>query len=473
MLLAIEKNMTEENTILDRLRAQRVLIVGLGATGLSCARFLVAQGVEVVVTDNRVNPPGLEVLSRELSGTTVFVGGFEADAFERADVLLLSPGVSLREPLVAEARARGAEILGDVELFARLVRAPVIAITGSNGKSTVTTLVGEMARAAGRHVALGGNIGVPVLDLLDQSDDQPAHDLYVLELSSFQLETTHSLETVAATILNISEDHMDRYTSLADYVAAKARVFHGSDALIVNRDDARVTATLDMLRCGRRLIHFGLQPAAEGDFGLCDKRGEEWLCLGHEALMPVARLRLRGRHNLANALAALALGQAAGLPMTAMLGTLQHFGGLPHRCQWLGEYQGVNWYNDSKATNVGAALAAINGVEAEHIVLIAGGQGKGQDFTPLAGPLAQRARAVVLLGEDGGVIEAALQRVLGADAPNLCHVQDMSEAVTCAARIARPGDAVLLSPACASFDMFSGFEQRGEVFMEQVEGQLK
>ncbi len=472
-MLATKNNMTEDNSILDRLRRQRVLIVGLGATGLSCARFLAAQGVEVAITDSRANPPGLEVLQRELSDTAVFIGGFEVGAFERADVLLLSPGVSLREPLVAEARARGVEILGDVELFARLVSAPVIAITGSNGKSTVTTLVGAMARAAGRHVALGGNIGTPVLDLLGQADAQPAHDLYVLELSSFQLETTHNLETVAATILNISEDHMDRYTSLADYTAAKARIFHGSDVLIVNRDDARVTATLEMLRCGRRLIHFGLQPAAEGDFGVIEKAGEDWLSLGNEALMPVAGLRMRGRHNLANALAALALGQAAGLPMSAMLEALQNFGGLAHRCQWLGQYRGVNWYNDSKATNVGAAIAAINGVEAEKIVLIAGGQGKGQDFAPLVEPLRQRARAVVLLGEDSALIEAALQNLVTADGLNIRHAQNMAEAVKTAAELAQSGDAVLLSPACASFDMFTGFEQRGEIFKQQVESQLK
>ncbi|VAX11970.1 UDP-N-acetylmuramoylalanine--D-glutamate ligase [hydrothermal vent metagenome] len=472
-MLATENKMTGGNTILDSLRRQRVLIVGLGATGLSCARFLAAQGVEVAVTDSRANPPGLDVLQKELSDTAVFVGGFESGAFERADVLLLSPGVSLREPLVAEARARGVEILGDVELFARLVAAPVIAITGSNGKSTVTTLVGAMAQAAGRHVALGGNIGTPVLDLLNPAKAQLAHDLYVLELSSFQLETTQSLETVAATILNISEDHMDRYASLADYTAAKARIFHGSEVLIVNRDDARVAATLEMLRCGRRLIHFGLQPAAKGDFGVFEQGGENWLCLGDEALMPVADLHLRGQHNLANALAALALGQAAGLPMAAMLETLQHFGGLPHRCQWLGEYRGVGWYNDSKATNVGAAIAAISGVEAEKIVLIAGGQGKGQDFTPLVEPLRQRARAVVLLGEDSGVIEAALQNSFTADALSLRHVQNMAEAVSLAAELAQTGDAVLLSPACASFDMFAGFEQRGEVFMHQVESQLK
>ena len=462
-MLAMKKNMADENDILENLRQQRVLIVGLGATGLSCARFLSRYGVEVAITDSRSNPPGLDDLQQLLPDVAVFVGGFEPEVFVRADVLLLSPGVSLREPLVVEARARGAEVMGDVELFAHLVKVPVIAITGSNGKSTVTTLVGMMAEMAGREVAVGGNIGTPVLDLLDEK-----YNFYVLELSSFQLETTHSLETVAATILNISEDHMDRYASLADYSAAKARIFQGSSTLIVNSDDQRVTAMLEILGRGCRLIHFGLQAPATADFGICEYAGEDWLCLGDEKLLPVAKLRIRGRHNLANALAALALGQAAGLPMKAMLKALQNFSGLAHRCQWLGEYSGVDWYNDSKATNVGAAMAAIEGVEAEKLVLIAGGQGKGQDFTPLAEPLLQRVRAVVLIGEDASQIEAVLPNSL-----NIVQAQNMAEAVKCAADVAQAGDAVLLSPACASFDMFRGFAQRGEIFVEQVERQLK
>ncbi len=466
-MLAMKKNMTEENNILDSLRQQRVLIVGLGATGLSCARFLSRHGVEVAVTDSRANPPGLDILKEALPDTAVFVGGFEASAFERADLLLLSPGVSLREPLVVEARAHGVEIMGDVELFARLVNQPVIAITGSNGKSSVTTLVGMMAEAAGRDVAVGGNIGTPVLDLLDNK-----YDLYVLELSSFQLETTHSLQAVAATILNLSEDHMDRYASLADYTAAKARIFHGSNTLIINRDDPRVTATLELLGAGHQLIHFALRVPAEGEFGICKHKAGDWLCVGTDSgskpLIAVSKLRVGGRHNLANALAALALGKAAGLPMKAMLHALKNFSGLAHRCQWLGEYQGVNWYNDSKATNVGAAIAAIDGVEAEKIVLIAGGQGKDQDFTPLAKVLAQRARAVVLMGEDAQQIKALLP-----DAINSVEVQTMAEAVKCAAERAQAGDAVLLSPACASFDMFRGFEARGDAFMKQVRQQFK
>ncbi|MDH3949340.1 MAG: UDP-N-acetylmuramoyl-L-alanine--D-glutamate ligase, partial [Gammaproteobacteria bacterium] len=405
--------MAEDKSFLHK----RILIVGLGTTGLSCARFLNAQGAEIAVTDSRTAPPSLESLRNELPDIAVFVGGFDAEAFARADCLVVSPGVSLREPLIIEARARGVEILGDVEIFAHYALAPVIAITGSNGKSTVTSLVAEMARESGLKTAMGGNIGTPVLDLLAE---QP--DLYVLELSSFQLETTTSLEPAVAVILNISEDHMDRYSSLSDYTAAKVRIYHGEGALVVNRDDAQVRATLAMVQHGRPVLRFGLeQPAAE-DFGLCEHAGETWLCRGQERLLPERELKIKGRHNTANALAALALGQLAGLKLSAMLSVLQRFPGLPHRCQWVRERQDVIWYNDSKATNIGAALAAINGISAQKLVLIAGGQGKGQDFSPLRDAVAQHCRAVVLLGEDAARLQQAL-----ADSVPLITVSSMSE----------------------------------------------
>ena len=447
--------MAEDKSFLHK----RILVVGLGATGLSCARFLNAQGAEIAVTDSRNVPPGLETLRDEMPDIAVFVGGFDVDAFMSADVLVVSPGVSLREPLIIEARARGVEILGDVEIFAHYAQAPVIAITGSNGKSTVTSLVAEMARESGLKTAMGGNIGTPVLDLLAE---QP--DLYVLELSSFQLETTTSLEPTAAVILNISEDHMDRYSSLSDYTAAKVRIYHGEGSLVVNRDDAQVRATLAMVQHGRPVVRFGLEQPEAGDFGLCEHEGETWLCRGQERLMPERDLKIKGRHNTANALAALALGQLAGLKRDAMLSVLQRFPGLPHRCQWIRERQGVIWYNDSKATNVGAALAAIQGIPARKLVLIAGGQGKGQDFTPLRDAVTEHCRAIVLLGEDA----ARLQQDL-ADTVSLIMVSSMSEAVTEAAKLAQADDAVLLSPACASFDMFSSYVQRGENFIQAVE----
>jgi UDP-N-acetylmuramoylalanine--D-glutamate ligase len=447
--------MAEDKSFLNK----RILIVGLGATGLSCARFLTSQGAEIAITDSRPKPPSLEILRTELPDVAVFVGGFDPEAFARADCLVVSPGVSLREPLINEARGRGVQILGDIEIFAHFAKAPVIAITGSNGKSTVTTLVAEMARESGLKTAMGGNIGTPALDLLAE---QP--DLYVLELSSFQLETTSSLEPVAAVILNISEDHMDRYSSVSDYTAAKVRIYHGGGGLVINRDDALVRATLAMVQHGRPVVRFGLDEPVEGDFGLCEKDGEAWLCRGGECLLPERELKIKGRHNTANALAALALGEVVGLSLPAMVRILQRFSGLPHRCQWVRERQGVVWYNDSKATNVGAALAAIEGIPAQKLVLIAGGQGKGQDFTSLREAVSVHCRAVVLLGEDASRLQQAL-----VDTVPLIQVSTLGEAVTEAAKLAEPGDAVLLSPACASFDMFKGYADRGAQFVTAVE----
>ena len=447
--------MAEDKSFIQK----RILIVGLGTTGLSCARFLNAQGAEIAVTDSRAAPPSLETLRDELPDIAVFVGGFDAEAFARADCLVVSPGISLREPLIVEARARGVEILGDIEIFAHYAKAPVIAITGSNGKSTVTSLVAEMARESGLTTAMGGNIGTPALDLLAE---QP--ELFVLELSSFQLETTISLEPAAAVILNISEDHMDRYSSLSDYTAAKVRIYHGGGGLVVNRDDARVRSTLAMVQHGRPILRFGLDQPAADDFGLCEHEGETWLCRGENALLPERQLRIKGRHNTANALAALALGQLVGLDLSAMLRVLQRFPGLPHRCQWVRERAGVIWYNDSKATNVGATLAAINGIPARKLVLIVGGQGKGQDFIPLRNAVTEHCRAVVLMGEDA----TRLQTVL-ADTVPLITVSSMNEAVTEAAKLAQADDAVLLSPACASFDMFNDYVQRGEQYILAVE----
>lgn len=458
MIAVMAQNMSlmaEDKSFLNK----RILIVGLGATGLSCARFLTSQGAEIAVTDSRLSPPGLEHLQAELPDIAVFVGGFEPAAFSRADCLVISPGVSLREPLITEARARGVEILGDIEIFARFAEAPVIAITGSNGKSTVTALVAEMARECGVKTAMGGNIGTPVLDLLAEDPE-----LYVLELSSFQLETTASLEAAAATILNISEDHLDRYSSLNDYVAAKIRIYHGNGTLVVNQDDPQVRATLAVVQSNRSIVRFGFAQPAEGDFGLCEAASGPWLCRGTEHLLAEQDIKIKGRHNSANALAALALGEAVGLNMSIMLKVLQRFPGLPHRCQWVAERKDVTWYNDSKATNVGASLAAIDGIPARKLVLIAGGQSKGQDFTPLHEAVEQHCRAVILLGEDAELIEQAL-----INSVPLIKVANLTEAVAEADAQALKGDAVLLSPACASFDMFNSYVERGEKFILAVE----
>lgn len=461
-----EKIQLESESInsMKGLSHKRVLVVGLGKTGLSCARYLSDKGIEVAITDSREHPPALDELQENHPDMAVFIGGFNAEAFERATCLIISPGVSLREPLIAEARARGAEIIGDIELFARNANAPVIAITGSNGKSTVTSLLGEMAKASDMDVRVGGNIGVPALELLHD----PRPDLYVLELSSFQLETTESLNACAAAILNISEDHMDRYHNLNDYTAAKAKVYYGTGTLIVNLDDAAVMATAKLIRQGRDLIGFTVHTPNENEFGICTKDKQEFLCYGTDKLISVAELKIKGKHNVVNALAALALGKEASITFDAMLLALKEFSGLPHRSQWVAEKNGVTWFNDSKATNVGAAIAAINGTEANEIILIAGGQSKGQDFSPLKEVVKNKVKHLILLGEDAELLNSELEGYT-----DVSFVADMTQAVTKANNIAVRGDGVLLSPACASFDMYSGYEQRGEIFIAAVKEVLQ
>ncbi len=439
----------------------KVLVVGLGKTGLSCARHLVAQGSEVAVVDSRDQPPALETLRRELPDVAIFTGGFEDRVFEFADHLVVSPGVSLHEPALAHAIARGVPVLGDIELFARQAQAPVIAITGSNGKSTVTSLVGELVRAAGCDVRVGGNLGTPALELLRESEP----DFYVLELSSFQLETTSSLKAFAAAVLNVSADHMDRYRSLDEYAAAKRRIYHNAKTLVLNRDDPLVAAMPDG---GGDCVWFGLEaPPSPRDFGLLCRDSDCWLARGERKLLQESALRMRGRHNVANALAALALAQAAGIDGEPALQVLREFPGLVHRSQWVAEKNGVTWFNDSKGTNVGATLAAVSGMPGK-VVLIAGGDCKGADFAPLRPVLEHKGRAAVLIGRDAPRLEQALRGALP-----LAQAQDMDDAVRQAADFAQPGDTVLLSPACASLDMYRNYEHRGEVFMDAVQRLLQ
>lgn len=438
----------------------RTLIIGLGKTGLSCARYLAARGIEVAVADDRSEPPGLAALREELPDVAVFLGEYPQHAIQRAQLLVVSPGVSLRHPALTAAAARGQEIIGDIELFARAVRGqatpvPVVAITGANGKSTVTSLLGQMAQAAGRDVRVGGNLGTPALELL--AGDRP--ELYVLELSSFQLESTCSLNAAAATVLNLTPDHMDRYRSLDEYSAAKQRVFRGDGVMVLNADDASVNA---MALPERRVRRFTLATPATGEYGVRQHGGQDWLACGEETLLPVSSLRIPGRHNVANALAALALGAAVNLPMAAMLTTLRAYTGLPHRTQWVAQRDGVTWYNDSKGTNVGATLAALSGMPGQ-VVLIAGGEGKDADFSPLRAVAAAKARAIVLIGRDAALMEAAL-----AGAAPIYHAASMEAAVAQARAVAQAGDTVLLSPACASFDMFDNYEHRGQVFTAAV-----
>jgi UDP-N-acetylmuramoylalanine--D-glutamate ligase len=438
----------------------RTLVVGLGETGLSVARYLSGQGVPVAVVDSRSEPPALERSRADLpADVAVFLGDFSAEAFERAEQIIISPGVSLQEPAIAAAMARGVPVTGDIELFAQAATAPVIAVTGSNGKSTVVTLLGAMARRAGLDVRVGGNIGTPALDLITEQEP----DLYVLELSSFQLETLSSLRPQAAAVLNVSADHMDRYPDLQAYAATKQSIFRQAAVQVFNLDDALVSSLVDRTR-----PHTGFTCSVpdNGNYGLVVIDAQTWLARGSEPIMPASAISMAGQHNLANALAALAMGEAAGIPLASMVETLTEFRGLPHRMQYVGCGNNVRWFNDSKGTNVGAALAAIEGVDGQ-LVLIAGGDGKGADFTPLATALQGKGRAAVLIGKDAGLLETLLQGVVP-----LRRATDMSEAVRFAAELAQPGDSVLLSPACASTDMFRNFEQRGDVYMQAVQEYL-
>jgi UDP-N-acetylmuramoylalanine--D-glutamate ligase len=425
---------------------------------------LLKAGVAVRVLDTRQIPPGLAELRALLPDGAIHLGDWPAAAFVGADEIVVSPGVGLDAPALAAAAARGVPLVGDIELFARAATRPVLAITGSNGKSTVTTLVGELLRGAGLKPAVGGNLGTPALDLL--ADTQA--DAYVLELSSFQLERTASLAPAAACVLNLSPDHIDRHGSFAAYVAAKARVLHGAPVAVLNRDDAAVALMAGSLAAAQRVVWFGLGPPSDtDDFGLLERDGAPWLARGARPLLPAAALHLPGRHNLANALAALALVDALGVPLDVTLPALAAFTGLPHRTQFVAEHAAVAWYDDSKGTNVGATLAAIEGLAptrpTARLVLILGGQGKGQDFAPLKAALAAHVRGAVLIGEAADAIETAI-----GDAVPCRRATDMQGAVAAAAAIAQPGDGVLLSPACASFDLFSGYAARGDAFAAAV-----
>lgn len=435
-------------------QAKTTVIAGLSQTGFSVALYLLKRGLPVAITDSREQPPALEKLMAMYPEVEVHCGGFDVSLLRAAAELVVSPGIPLDDPFVQQARYMGVPVIGDIELFAREANAPVIAVTGSNGKSTVVSLVNEMARTAGKRVQLGGNIGVPALDVLQN----PAPDLYVLELSSFQLDTTHSLKPSAAVVLNVSPDHMDRYASFDDYLRSKMSIYQNAKVAIVNADDELASRVSGAAKTTR----YGLMGTMDCDFHLELYQDQSWLAQRGRRLIRSNELKMPGLHNVSNALAALALGDAVGLPMVAMLETLRKFTGLPHRTQFVRDQDGVRWYNDSKGTNVGATLAAIGGFSGP-LVLIAGGVGKGQDFTALKQAVADKCHSVVLIGEDAAVIEKALS-----GASEIKHADSMESAVEIAQSLARAGDTVLLSPACASFDMFSGFEARGDAFTTAV-----
>ncbi|WP_317930921.1 UDP-N-acetylmuramoyl-L-alanine--D-glutamate ligase [Halioxenophilus sp. WMMB6] len=441
-------------------------VVGLGISGLATARFLARQGERFILLDTRAEPPLLPQFLAEFPEQKPVCGPLNIETLTAVDQIILSPGVAKTEPAIAAAEQAGVAVLGDVDLFVRHAQAPIIAITGSNGKTTVTTLVGGMAAAAGLNIAVGGNIGTPVLDLLAE----PTPDFYVLELSSFQLETTHNLAALAAVVLNLSRDHMDRYPSYSAYHAAKMRIFFGVQTMLVNRDDP---LTRGPLAAGVKQVSFGLSAPDLKQFGILQVGQEAYLAKGTEPLLAVSRLQLRGSHNHSNALAAMALVDEMGVLNSAALQFLAAFPGVAHRCQWVAEKNGVVFINDSKATNVGATLAALKGLSSDlqgtansqgRIHVILGGQGKGADFTELLGGLGERVATALVLGEDAEKIIAAIK-----PAVPVVAVATMQEAVEQAYALAAAGDLVLLSPACASFDMFNGYEHRGQVFESAVE----
>jgi len=446
------------------MRDKSVLILGLGETGLSLVRWLSAQGARLRVVDTRSNPPGLDEVAQHVSLTAVHCGPFDSALLQGIELIAISPGVPLAEPLVRRALDKGIPVVGDIELFAQALpkvhRPKIIAITGANGKTTVTSMVGAMCRAAGLDTEVAGNISPAVLDvLLQRQGKQP--QVWVLELSSFQLETTSSLHADAATVLNISEDHLDRYVDMGAYAAAKARIFIGSGVRVLNRDDERTNA---MTQAGSLCVKFGIEPLQRnGDWSIAREGEEIWLVQGQRRVLKAGELQVTGLHNVANALAALALCRAIDLPLEPLCAALRSFKGLPHRVVKVAEVNGVIYYDDSKGTNVGATEAALKGLGKPAVVIL-GGDGKGQDFSPLKPAVAEHARAAVLIGRDADKIEKALH---GCGKPVL-RARDMADAVRQSAALAKKGDVVLLSPACASFDMFRNYEHRAEVFVALV-----
>lgn len=439
----------------------RTVVVGLGRTGFSCARYLHSRGLAFAVTDSRVSPPEALALRELAPQVQVRLGGFDESLLDGASQVVASPGVSLKEPFLMTAALRGIPIIGDIELFAREAKAPIAAVTGTNGKSTVTTLVALMAEASGKRVLAGGNLGRPALDLLDA----PVPELYVLELSSFQLDTTRSLHAAAATVLNVTPDHMDRYVTVHEYATSKAHIYERCDTAIVNFDDVAVRT---MSTGTARVIGFSLIQDPGADFYAMNvmesNAADIALMHGQEQLVLMSELKIAGLHNAANALASFAMAEALGLPRDSCVQALKEFPGLPHRSQWVADVGGVRYIDDSKGTNVGATLAAVAGMPGS-LVVIAGGQGKGQDFGPLSAAFRDKVRHVVLIGQDAAHIAEVLEGICTFE-----YATDMDDAVRKSANVALAGESVLLSPACASLDMFRDYGHRGDVFAAAVRG---
>ena len=441
------------------------LVAGLGKTGLSIARYLHQKNKPFAVFDTRTEAPGLSELQAQFPDVPVYLQDVPQSVVQQLTDIITSPGLSLDTPFLKEAIESGVAVYGDIECLAREINAPVVAITGTNGKSTVTTLVGEMAKAAGLRVAVAGNIGTPVLEMLHGPNQ---YDLWVLELSSFQLDLTYSLSPLAATILNVTPDHLDRHHTIESYVKAKQRVYHQAKIALYNREDASTIPTEEDGISVEQTLSFGGDQPGENNWGLLTQGEQVYLAKGNQCIFPVDSLLIKGVHNWLNALAACALADAAGISMNCIVGILEQFAGLTHRCQWVRTIEGVDWINDSKGTNIGATISAINGIGGAmqgKIVLIAGGQGKGADFHDLIQPVANFVRSIILIGEDADKMEAALNGVVP-----ITRALSLDSAVVIAKAHAKSGDVVLLSPACASLDMFRDFNHRGEVFASAVNG---
>lgn len=433
------------------------LIIGLGKTGLASARYLSQQGTSFAVIDDRTEPPMLQKFLQEFSKDDLYLGSFDEQLLCDVSEVIISPGVSLQEPAIQTAMNNGTTFISDVEVFCREVKAPIIAVTGSNGKSTVVTLLAKVIQQAGMTVGLGGNIGTPVLELIRE----PEPDFYVLELSSFQLETVHSLNARASVVLNISEDHMDRYPGLEEYALAKSRVYIGDGVMVLNRDDPLV---MNNRQSDRNTISFGSDIPDVEQYGIMIQDDKQLLLKGKRQLLHVDEMKIKGQHNYLNALVVLALAEAIEIPEASVIESLKQFRGLPHRCEWVANIQGVDWYNDSKGTNVGATVAAINGLAGkDNTILIAGGVGKGADFSPLAEVLHEKVKTVIVFGADADQIHRALKGHV-----EIIYASNLSTAVIVADKLSRADDLVLFSPACASFDMFENYEQRGDAFVEYV-----
>ncbi len=439
------------------------LVAGLGITGHSIARYLIRKQRPFVMYDTRPNPTAADAFRHEFPGVDIFLGDLPESVYDSISEIISSPGVPLDSPFMMKAAEKNIPIYGDIECLAREIDAPVIAITGTNGKSTVTTLVGEMAKAAGINVAVAGNIGTPVLDLLNNG---VRYDLWVLELSSFQLDLVTSLAPVAATILNISADHLDRHHTLQAYINAKHRVYHQAQTMIYSRDDVQTKPKEGTQNRINPVVSYGLDQPENAQWGVRSLDNNLYLAYGSHNVLPVSALKMKGRHNWSNALAACALAHAAGINTQCIVTVLTQFTGLPHRAQWVRTLDGVDWINDSKGTNIGATCSAILGIGESmqgKIVLIAGGLGKGADFSELRAPMADHVRTLVLIGEDADKMEKAL-----GSSVNVLRSLSLEDAVRVAHQQAQPGDVVMLSPACASQDMFRDFNHRGEVFVSQV-----